>query len=163
MCYSFKKNGTRIRTCVIFVFLETLIYWKGEYDTKGGAFMIRTIKKNNSRTISSDGFSHSFCECCRCRVWSTRWSRVYGHQAKNVYRRIYGNLQYKNNSRRPVYRRYAWIKQGSTVIASWSDAANHEVTLSGTATVTSGVTYTLTVYGTIDGVAFTPASITKTP
>ena len=55
------------------------------------------------------------------------------------------------------------LKQGSTVIASWSDAANHELTLSGTATVISGVTYTLTVYGTIDGVAFTPASITKTP
>ncbi len=55
------------------------------------------------------------------------------------------------------------LKQGSTVIASWSDADTGELTLSGTATVTSGVTYTLTVYGTIDGVAFTPASITRTP
>jgi hypothetical protein len=55
------------------------------------------------------------------------------------------------------------LKQGSTVVASWSDSATGELILSGTATVTSGVTYTLTVYGTIDGVAFTPASITRTP
>lgn len=55
------------------------------------------------------------------------------------------------------------LKQGSTVIASWSDADTGELILSGTATVTSGVTYTLTVYGTIDGVAFTPSSITRTP
>ena len=55
------------------------------------------------------------------------------------------------------------LKQGSTIVASWSDADTGELTLSGTATVTSGVTYTLTVYGTIDGVAFTPASITRTP
>ena len=55
------------------------------------------------------------------------------------------------------------LKQGSTVIASWSDADTGELTLSGTATVTSGVTYTLTVYGTIDSVPFTPVSITKTP
>ena len=55
------------------------------------------------------------------------------------------------------------LKQGSTVIASWSDTATGLLTLSGTATVVSGVTYTLTVYGTIDNVAFVPASITKTP
>lgn len=55
------------------------------------------------------------------------------------------------------------LKQGSTVIASWSDTATGSLTLSGTVTVTSGVTYTLTVSGTIDGIAFTPASITKTP
>ena len=55
------------------------------------------------------------------------------------------------------------LKQGSTVIASWSDTATGKLTLSGTATVTSGVTYTLTVSGTINGVAFSPVSITKTP
>ena len=55
------------------------------------------------------------------------------------------------------------LKQGSTVIASWSGSQTGTLTLSGTATVTSGVTYTLTVSGTIDGVAFTPESITKTP
>ena len=55
------------------------------------------------------------------------------------------------------------LKQGSTVIASWSDNDIGLLTLSGTATVVSGITYTLTVYGTIDNVAFVPASITKTP
>ena len=55
------------------------------------------------------------------------------------------------------------LKQGSTVIESWSDTATGSLTLSGTATVTSGVTYTLTISGTIDGVAFTPKSITRTP
>lgn len=55
------------------------------------------------------------------------------------------------------------LKQGNTVIASWSGIGSGILTLSGTATVVSGVTYTLTVSGTIDGVAFTPASITKTP
>ncbi len=55
------------------------------------------------------------------------------------------------------------LKQGSTVIASWSDTGTGLLTLSGTATVVSGVTYTLTVSGTINGVPFTPASITKTP
>lgn len=55
------------------------------------------------------------------------------------------------------------LKQGSTVVASWSDADTGELTLSGMVTVTSGVTYTLTVHGMIDGVAFTPASITRTP
>lgn len=55
------------------------------------------------------------------------------------------------------------LKQGSTVVASWTDSAVGTLTISGTATVTNGVTYTLTVSGTIDGVPFTPASITKTP
>ena len=48
------------------------------------------------------------------------------------------------------------LKQGSTVIASWSGTGTGILTLSGTATVVSGLTYTLTVSGTIDGVAFTP-------
>jgi len=55
------------------------------------------------------------------------------------------------------------LKQGSTVIASWSDTGTGILTLSGTATVVSGITYTLTVSGTINGVPFAPASITKTP
>ena len=53
--------------------------------------------------------------------------------------------------------------QGSTLVASWSDCKTGIVSLSGTATVTSGLTYTLTVSGTINGVAFTPQSVTKTP
>lgn len=53
--------------------------------------------------------------------------------------------------------------QGSTLVASWSDCQAGYVSLSGTATVTSGLTYTLTVSGTINGVAFTPQSVIKTP
>ena len=52
--------------------------------------------------------------------------------------------------------------EGSTPIASWSDNGTGSLTISGTATVYSGHTYTLTVTGTIDGVSFTPSSITKT-
>ena len=55
------------------------------------------------------------------------------------------------------------LTQGSTVIASWSDTGTGVLTLSGTATVVSGLTYTLTVSGTINNVPFTPASITVTP
>jgi len=55
------------------------------------------------------------------------------------------------------------LKQGSTVVASWSGTGTGTLTLSGTATVVNGFTYTLTVSGTINGVAFAPASITKTP
>ena len=53
--------------------------------------------------------------------------------------------------------------QGSTFIASWSDSNTSSLTLSGNATVTSGLPYTLTVSGTINGIAFTPVSVTKTP
>lgn len=55
------------------------------------------------------------------------------------------------------------LKQGSTIVASWSDSGTGIVNISGSASVTTGVTYTLTVYGTVDGVAFTPASTTITP
>ena len=55
------------------------------------------------------------------------------------------------------------LTQGGTPVASWSDESYGYLILSGTANVTSGVTYTLTVYGTVDGVSFTPASITVTP
>ena len=55
------------------------------------------------------------------------------------------------------------LTQGGTPVASWSDEGYGYLMLSGTTNVTSGVTYTLTVYGTVDGVSFTPASITVTP
>lgn len=55
------------------------------------------------------------------------------------------------------------LTQGSTVIDSWSGTGTGYLILSGNANVSSGVTYTLTVSGTIDGVAFTPASINFTP
>lgn len=52
--------------------------------------------------------------------------------------------------------------QGSSLIASWTDCNTGVLTLSGTASVVSGLTYTLTVSGTINGVEFTPCSVTKT-
>lgn len=55
------------------------------------------------------------------------------------------------------------LKQGESIVDSWSDDGYGYLILSGTANVTSGVTYTLTVYGTVDGTPFTPASINVTP
>ena len=55
------------------------------------------------------------------------------------------------------------LKQGSTVIASWSGTKSNALTLSGNAVVQSGLTYTLTVSGTVNGVAYTPSSISITP
>ncbi len=55
------------------------------------------------------------------------------------------------------------LTQGSTVVGSWSDTGEGYLLLAGTANVTPGVTYVLTVYGTVDGNAFSPASITVTP
>ena len=55
------------------------------------------------------------------------------------------------------------LKQGSTVIDSWNDTGYGYLLLSGTANVTPGVTYTLTVYGTVNNSSITPASITFTP
>ena len=55
------------------------------------------------------------------------------------------------------------LTQGSTVVASWHDTGTGYLFISGTVDVTSGVTYTLTVSGTVNGVAFTPSSITVTP
>ncbi len=54
------------------------------------------------------------------------------------------------------------LKQGSTVIASWSDSSTSVLNLSETVTVTSGQTYTLRVSGTINGTAFTTVQISKT-
>ena len=55
------------------------------------------------------------------------------------------------------------LTQGSNVIASWSGNATGSLTLSGNATVQTGVTYTLTVSGTLNSNSATPASITFTP
>lgn len=51
---------------------------------------------------------------------------------------------------------------GSTLVDSWSDTATNRLTLTGTHTVVSGRTYTLTVSGTVNGVAFTGTPVTKT-
>lgn len=52
--------------------------------------------------------------------------------------------------------------QGSTLIASWNKTGTGIVNFSESETITRGLTYTLTVYGTANGVAFTPKSVTKT-
>ena len=52
--------------------------------------------------------------------------------------------------------------QGSTLVGSWTNSGYTTVTVSGNATIVHGLTYTLTVSGTVDGVPFTPQSITKT-
>ena len=52
--------------------------------------------------------------------------------------------------------------QGNTQIASWNKTGSSTVTISETANITHGLTYTLTISGTADGVAFTPQSITRT-
>ncbi|MBQ4381895.1 MAG: hypothetical protein II794_04075 [Oscillospiraceae bacterium] len=51
---------------------------------------------------------------------------------------------------------------GGTVVASWEADGTGRVTISETAAVTPGVTYTLTVSGTVNGAAITPKSVTKT-
>jgi hypothetical protein len=51
---------------------------------------------------------------------------------------------------------------GCTKIAGWHDSATSRLVISETTTVVSGVTYTLTVSGTIDGVPFSSTVITKT-
>ena len=52
--------------------------------------------------------------------------------------------------------------QGSTLVGSWSNSGTGSVTVSGNATIVHGLTYTLTVSGTVNGVPFTPQSITRT-
>lgn len=51
---------------------------------------------------------------------------------------------------------------GSTLVDSWSGAATSRLTLTGTHSVVSGRTYTLTVSGTVGGIAFTGTPISKT-
>ena len=55
------------------------------------------------------------------------------------------------------------LKQGGVVVDSWSNVGYGYLILSGSTNVTSGLTYTLTVYGTVDGVDLIPASINVTP
>lgn len=52
--------------------------------------------------------------------------------------------------------------QGSTKLISWPGSGNGFVQISETYTVVSGVTYTLKLNGTINGVSFPEASVTKT-
>ncbi len=52
--------------------------------------------------------------------------------------------------------------QGSTLVASWQDTGTGRVDFYETVTIVRGLTYTLTVSGTVDGISFTPRSITKT-
>lgn len=51
--------------------------------------------------------------------------------------------------------------QGGTRIASWSKTGSNIVNFSETVSITNGLSYTLTVSGTHNGVGFTPKSITR--
>ena len=51
---------------------------------------------------------------------------------------------------------------GSTLVDSWSGTATSRLTLTGTHSVVSGRTYTLTVSGTAGGIAFTGTPTSKT-
>lgn len=51
---------------------------------------------------------------------------------------------------------------GSTLIDSWSDSDSTCLTLTGLHSVVSGRTYTLTVSGTVNGVAFTGTPVSRT-
>ncbi len=52
--------------------------------------------------------------------------------------------------------------QGDTLIDSWSGSATSYLVIAGNHSVISGLTYTLEVTGTIDGVAFTGTPVIKT-
>lgn len=52
--------------------------------------------------------------------------------------------------------------QGSTLVASWSGSGTNRVRISGAASVSHGQTYTLTVSGTVGGVAIQATPVTKT-
>ena len=54
------------------------------------------------------------------------------------------------------------LKQGNRIIDSWSDSGTGYVFLDGDCDVTKGVTYTLTVEGTRNGVPFKATPITRT-
>ena len=54
------------------------------------------------------------------------------------------------------------LYQGATLVASWHKTGNSLVTFSETENFTSGLSYTLTISGTANGVAFTPQSTTQT-
>ena len=52
--------------------------------------------------------------------------------------------------------------RGNTLVATWSGSGTSYVYLSKTKAVTSGTTYTLKAFGTINGIPFTLAPVTKT-
>ena len=52
--------------------------------------------------------------------------------------------------------------QGNTKLVSWSGSGTGYVQISETYTVSHNVTYTLKLNGTVNGVAFTEASVTET-
>ena len=54
------------------------------------------------------------------------------------------------------------LYQGSTLIDSWTKSGSSRVKVSGSATVSSGLSYRLEAYGTINGVSFTAPTVTKT-
>ena len=51
---------------------------------------------------------------------------------------------------------------GSKLVDSWSDEGTSTLTITGSRTVTKGVTYTLKVYGTADGQSFSSTPLSKT-
>ena len=54
------------------------------------------------------------------------------------------------------------LYQGSTLVDSWSKSGSNRVKVSGSTSVTSGLSYRLEAYGTIDGVPFTATPVMKT-
>ena len=54
------------------------------------------------------------------------------------------------------------LKRGNTVIARWSDSGTGIISMVEHCSVTKGVTYTLEVSGTRNGVAFEAHSVTRT-
>ena len=52
--------------------------------------------------------------------------------------------------------------QGGVLIASWHQTGSSRVTFNETATIVHGMTYTLTLSGTVNGIEFVPQSVTKT-
>jgi type 1 fimbria pilin len=54
------------------------------------------------------------------------------------------------------------LYQGSTLVDSWSKSGTSRVKVSGSASVTSGLSYRLEAYGTINGVPFTATPVTRT-
>ena len=54
------------------------------------------------------------------------------------------------------------LYRGNTLVAWWTDSGTGSVTFSEPAPFISGMTYTLTISGTANGIAFTPQSTTQT-
>ena len=54
------------------------------------------------------------------------------------------------------------LYQGSTLVDSWNKTGTSYVSFNEPESFTSGLSYTLTISGTVGGVAFTPQSTTQT-